>query len=47
MEVKINFKNASLSAIRYFMENYKLNDYRVIGLDDRENKKGYVYPWEL
>jgi len=47
VEVKINFKNASLSAIRYFMENYKLNDYRVIGLDDRENKKGYVYPWEL
>lgn len=46
-EVKINFNKAGLSAIRYFLENYRLSDYRVIGLDGYEKKAGQVYPWEI
>lgn len=46
-EVKINFNKAGLSAIRYFLENYRLSEYRVIGLDGYEQKAGQVYPWEI
>lgn len=46
-EVKINFNKASLSAIKYFVENYKIDEYKVIGIDGYEGKKGYIYPWEI
>ena len=46
-EVKTNFNKAGLSAIRYFLENYRLSEYRVIGLDGYEQKAGQVYPWEI
>jgi hypothetical protein len=47
VEVKINFNKINLSAIKYFLENYKLNEYQVIGLDGYEQKKGQAYPWEI
>ncbi|MDO8667995.1 MAG: ATP-binding protein [bacterium] len=46
-EVKINFNKAGLSAIRYFLENYQLSEYRIIGLDGYELKTGQIYPWEV
>ncbi|MFA5961357.1 MAG: ATP-binding protein [Parcubacteria group bacterium] len=47
IEVKINFNKANLSAINYFLENYKLSKYQIIGLDGYEQRKGWVYPWEI
>lgn len=47
VEVKINFNKANLSAINYFMENYKIDKYKLIGLDGYEQKTGYIYPWEI
>lgn len=47
VEVKINFKRISLSAINYFLENYKLDKYLVIGIDGYEAKAGNIYPWEI
>lgn len=46
-EVKINFNRVNLSAIDYFLENYKLDKYFVIGIDGYEAKTGYIYPWEI
>lgn len=47
VEVKINFNKVSLSAIRYFLENYKFEKYKVIGIDGYEKKEGWIYPWEI
>lgn len=47
IEAKVNFNNAGLGTIKYFIENYKLDEYRVAGLDGDRNKKGFMYPWEL
>jgi len=46
IEVKINFNKANLSAIKYFLENYKLDKYQIIGIDGYEQKAGWIYPWE-
>lgn len=46
-EVKINFNKVNLSAIKYFMENYKLDKYNIVGIDGYEKKIGYIYPWEI
>jgi predicted AAA+ superfamily ATPase len=47
LEVKLNFNQANLSAIRFFIESYKLEEYRIVGLNDYDNKTGYIYPWEI
>jgi predicted AAA+ superfamily ATPase len=46
IEVKINFNKANLSAIKYFLENYKVDKYQIIGIDGYEQKDGWIYPWE-
>jgi hypothetical protein len=33
--------------MKYFMENYKIAEYNVIGIDGYEQKTGYIYPWEI
>jgi uncharacterized protein len=47
VEVKINFHRINLSAINYFVEHYKLDQYSVVGMEGYEPKTGYVYPWEI
>ncbi|MFA5248262.1 MAG: ATP-binding protein [Patescibacteria group bacterium] len=47
VEVKINFNKVDLKAIKYFIENYGLQEYLVIGLDDYKDNLGYIYPWEI
>lgn len=47
VEVKINFNKVNLSAIRYFLENYQLNEFQVVGLDGYGQKEGQIYPWEI
>jgi hypothetical protein len=46
VEVKINFNKAHLSAIQFFLQNYKLDKYAVIGLNGDKEKANYIYPWE-
>jgi uncharacterized protein len=46
-EAKINFSKVRLSAINYFLENYKINRYKIIGLDGYGHKEGEIYPWEI
>jgi len=46
-EVKINFHKVNLSAVKFFVKKYKIEKYAVVGLEGYEDKKGYVYPWEL
>jgi predicted AAA+ superfamily ATPase len=47
VEVKINFNKVNLSTIKFFTENYKLAEYKIIGLDGYEPKTGFIYPWEV
>jgi uncharacterized protein len=46
-EVKINFNKISLSAVKYFLENYQLKEHKSIGLEGYERKQGWFYPWEI
>lgn len=47
IEVKINFNKADLSTIRYFIDNYKINEYQIVGIDGDNIKNNYIYPWKL
>ncbi|MEK9129864.1 MAG: ATP-binding protein [Patescibacteria group bacterium] len=47
IEVKINFNKVNLSAIKYFLKNYKLDKYQIIGFNDYEQKSNQIYPWEI
>lgn len=47
VEVKMNFHRTKLVALNYFIENYQLDKYFVIGFDGYENKLGYIYPWNI
>lgn len=46
IEVKVNFTKINMLAIEYFMENYQINDYQIIGLNKYKQKKQWIYPWE-
>jgi len=47
IEVKLNFGKAKLGAIKYFMENYKADNYRVAGLNGAPAAKNFIFPWQL
>lgn len=47
IEVKLNFAQFQSTAINYFLEKYKVKDYRVVGLQGSRKKGSYVYPWQL
>ncbi len=47
IEVKLNFEQISLTAVRYFNEYYRLKDYRVVGLKGQVKNKFHIYPWNL
>ncbi len=47
VEVKINFNRINLLGLNYFLENYKLDKYLVIGIDDYVAQAGHIYPWEI
>lgn len=47
IEVKLNFEQVNLTAIRYFNRYYKLKDYKIIGLKGSRENKFYIYPWSL
>ncbi len=47
MEVKLNFAKFKPSAINYFCDRYKLDTYKVIGIEGAPIKKFGAYPWEV
>lgn len=47
IEAKLNFKKGSTKALKYFSENYKIKDYKVVSLEGDKEKSFEVYPWEL
>jgi len=47
VEVKMNFHRTKLVALNYFIENYQLDKYFVVGLEGYENNLGYIYPWNI
>jgi hypothetical protein len=47
IEVKINLGKVSFTALNYFSEAYKLEKFRIVGIDGYENKVNHIYPWEL
>ena len=47
IEIKLNFEQVNLTALRYFNKYYKLKDYRIIGLKGDRKNKSYIFPWSL
>lgn len=47
LEVKINFSQVNLSAIRYFTQNYKTAVSMIVAINGEKSKKEYFYPWEI
>lgn len=47
IEAKINFEQANLRAINYFDTEYKIQNYRVAGIEGSLKNSFYVYPWQL
>jgi len=46
IEVKLNFDKARLKTIEFFLDTYKINEYKIVGLNGTP-RKDYLYPWEL
>lgn len=47
IEAKVNFTKINMTAIKYFLKNYQLNQYQVIGLNKYKQKEQWIYPWEI
>lgn len=47
IEVKLNFGNFNQRAISKFNKNYKLNNWKLIGLNGQKINKDFIYPWEI
>lgn len=47
IEVKTNFQNFNPTAVNYFCEKYKINEYKIVGINGNKINNRYCYPWEL
>lgn len=47
VEVKLNFAQFEIGAVRHFNQTYNLTNYRLAGLKGKPADKYSVYPWEL
>jgi len=47
IEVKMNFGNFRILSINYFLERYKIKEYKVVGLEGEAKNSSCVYPWEI
>ena len=47
LEAKMNFQQARVKAINYFLEKYNLRNFSVVGLYGKKSTRGFVYPWEM
>jgi predicted AAA+ superfamily ATPase len=46
IEVKLNYEQFNPTAMRYFNENYVIDNYRVVGLNGKPKDRHCVYPWD-
>lgn len=47
IEAKLNFGRFNSRTIDYFIDEYGIESYRVVGLDGGVKNKFYIYPWQL
>ncbi len=47
IEVKLNFGNFNQRAINTFNKKYKLNNWKLIGLNGQKTNNNYIFPWEI
>lgn len=47
MEVKLNFAQVKLSALRFFAKKYKVKKYKVIGLQEELKNSSFIHPWQI
>lgn len=48
IEVKMNFSNIDVSAMKYFSREYSINEYKTVSLfGEKRDAKTTIYPWEL
>ncbi len=45
IEVKLNFEQFSPTAIRYFIQRYQIDQFRVVGLNGTPKDERFIYPW--
>ncbi len=47
IETKLNFARFQSNAINFFIEKYKIQNYKVVGLRGEKENKNSFYPWEI
>lgn len=47
LEVKLNFSRFQPSAIKYFLEKYKLKEFRLVALRGIPKGRASIYPWQI
>ena len=47
LEVKINFSQFQFAAVKYFLDKYKLREFKLIALKGSPMRKNYIYPWQI
>ena len=47
IEVKLNFSQINLTALRYFNKYYNLKGYKIVGLKGDRKNSFYTFPWSL
>jgi predicted AAA+ superfamily ATPase len=47
IEVKLNYEQFNPTAIRYFIEHYGIDKYKVVGLNGMKKDRHSVYPWDV
>lgn len=47
IEVKSNFAQFKKSKIAFFLEKYKIGQFKVVGLSGKKSKTYHKYPWEI
>ncbi|HDQ16615.1 MAG TPA: ATP-binding protein [Candidatus Vogelbacteria bacterium] len=47
VEIKFNFSGFKSEAMNYFIKHYNINEYLVIGLSGKKDRKEFIYPWEF
>jgi len=47
IEVKMNTFQFKPKAVKYFLEKYRLTEYRVIGIEGKTDSRHYFRPWQI
>lgn len=47
IEVKYNFGSVKMTTINYFKTKYKVNNFKIIGLEGKKEHDFFLFPWEI